>query len=294
MDQLAPLYNSTNKDRFFHFGESRRLLSDSDMLTILQRMLSTLNIDKLADIALTVLGERLTVTGFEIHAPEQGYAAGLAGVYHRQLEAPHHIEPHISISYRFAHRPSNHEQRLLHELHDCIVAPLAHAMGHARLATMATKDHLTGLGNRASFDDALHRLISHAKRNNNRFGLVVLDMDRFKAINDEYGHQEGDKVLINVARAISDCLRDTDFAFRFGGDEFCCLIEQADQKSMLCIAQRIRRAMESYPLLVKHRVSCSIGVSLYREGDSSESLFERADLALYQLKEAHYNSVESA
>lgn len=294
MDQLAPLYSSTDKDRFFRFDESGRLLSDSDMLVILQRMLSTPEIAKLADIALTLLGERLTVTGLEIHTPELSFATGLAGVYHRQLEAPHHTEPQINISYRFARKPGGHEERLLHELHDCIVVPLAHAMRHAQLSRMATKDHLTGLGNRASFDDALQRLISHARRNGSLFGLVVIDMDKFKAINDEYGHQEGDRVLINVARAINDCLRDTDFAFRFGGDEFCCLIEDADQKAMLCIAQRIRRAMNCYPLLRDHHVSCSIGVSLYRQGDSSDSLFERADMALYQLKEGNYQEAESA
>lgn len=294
MEQLAPLYSNTEKDRFFDFGEPRRLLSDSDILTILRHMLSTLDIEKLADTALALLGERLSVTGMEIHAREQGYAAGLAGVYHRQLEAPHNTEPHISISYRFARKPSIHEEHLLHELHGCIVVPLAHAMGHAHLARMATKDHLTGLGNRASFDDALQRLISHARRSGSLFGLVVIDMDRFKMINDEFGHQTGDKVLINVARAISDCLRDTDFAFRFGGDEFCCLIEEADQKALLCIAQRIRRAMHNYALLRRHNVSCSIGVSLYHQGDCCESLFERADLALYQLKEAAYSRMESA
>ncbi|WP_088331684.1 GGDEF domain-containing protein [Lacimicrobium sp. SS2-24] len=294
MDQLAPLYSGTEKDRFFHFGESRRLLSDADMLTIMQRMLSTIDITKLADIALTLLGERLTVTGLEIHAPDQGYATGLAGVYHRQLEAPQQLDPRICVTYRFARKPSAHEERLLHEMHDCIVTPLAHAMAHARLANMATKDHLTGLGNRASFDEALQRLISHANRSGSRFGLVVIDMDKFKLINDQYGHQEGDKVLISVARAINDCLRDTDFAFRFGGDEFCCLIEDADAKALLCIGQRIRRAMNSYPVLRQYNASCSIGVSLYRQGDTSESLFERADLALYQLKEANYQGVESA
>lgn len=294
MDQLTPLYSSTDKDRFFHFSESDRLLSDSDMLAILQRMLSTPEINKLADITLALLGERLSVTGLEIHTPELGVSAGLAGVYHRQLETPQHTDPQISISYRFARKPGSHEERLLHELHDCIVMPLAHAMRHAQLSRMATKDHLTGLGNRASFDETLQRLISHARRNGNLFGLVVIDMDKFKAINDRYGHQEGDKVLINVAKSINDCLRDTDFAFRFGGDEFCCLIEDADQKAMLCIAQRLRRAMHCYPILRKHNVSCSIGVSLYRQGDSSDSLFERADLALYQLKEGNVQEVESA
>jgi diguanylate cyclase (GGDEF)-like protein len=156
------------------------------------------------------------------------------------------------------------------------------------------KDYLTSLGNRANYDETLHRLISQANRYERGFGLLVIDLDKFKQVNDKFGHSNGDKVLISCADTLRYCLRDTDFPFRFGGDEFCCLLADSGEQTNIVIAQRIQHAVKDNAVLKKHGVSCSIGSSNYLAGDSENSIFTRADTALYAAKQAGRNCYRTA
>ena len=117
---------------------------------------------------------------------------------------------------------SINESDILNQLHQLFTHTFKARPGVLhRFKQMATKDHLTGLGNRASYQEAIHRMISQANRRANKenvdFGLLILDLDNFKQVNDTFGHQEGDKVLIAMADVLQQTLRDTDYAFRFGG-----------------------------------------------------------------------------
>jgi diguanylate cyclase (GGDEF)-like protein len=172
--------------------------------------------------------------------------------------------------------------------------PLKNALEHHKMKQFAMKDFLTSLGNRASYDEAIGRLISHAERHQSPFGLLVLDLDNFKQVNDQFGHHEGDKVLVAFTQTLTHCLRDSDFAFRFGGDEFCCLLPDTTSPAIQLIAERINEAVNADSLLNKHHVTCSIGSTLYKEHDSPALVFSRADTALYQAKQNGRNCINAA
>ena len=124
----------------------------------------------------------------------------------------------------------------------------------------------------------------HANRQGTQVGLIVCDLDKFKAINDTHGHHIGDEVLIQFSQALRECVRDSDCLFRFGGDEFSILVENASNKSLHMIETRIDSALSKNPLLTKYHVACSLGYTFMTRGDNEKSLFERADAILYSNK----------
>ena len=157
-----------------------------------------------------------------------------------------------------------------------------------RLIHMANHDALTGLPNRALLLDRLQRLGARAKRSKIPFGVLFLDLDRFKIVNDSVGHAVGDAVLKIVAARLGECVRDDDTVARLGGDEFVvALAEVASPDRAANVAERIRRAIEE-PMLMDGRevfISTSTGISLYpRDGTEVETLLKNADSAMYQAK----------
>ena len=133
----------------------------------------------------------------------------------------------------------------MHEFHTHFCIPLAHALAYRQLETQATRVALTGLGNRAAFDEQVARQLGQLKRHDAGFGLLVVDLDNFKRVNDTLGHHEGDAVLTALVKALSVSLRDEDVAFRFGGDEFCCLLNTVDTQQLVAVAQRIGTTINS-------------------------------------------------
>lgn len=174
--------------------------------------------------------------------------------------------------------------KILTELHQLLIHPINNAIRYETAISMAMHDGLTSLGNRRYFDQQIKRAMHHANRQGSQVGLIVCDLDKFKAINDTFGHQVGDDVLIQFANALRLCVRDSDSLFRFGGDEFAILIEDASEKSLMTIETRIAQALSENPLLAKYQVACSLGCTFMTRGDNEQSLFERADAVLYRNK----------
>jgi len=160
-----------------------------------------------------------------------------------------------------------------------------------QIEKLALYDALTGLANRRLFHDRLEQAFLHAQRNGAGFALMLLDLDRFKEINDTLGHQTGDAVLEHLAARLRDVARATDTVARLGGDEFALVLEGApDSASALFVAERIRRALDD-PFVIDDmplELETSIGIAIYpRHGDDAEQLLKRADLALYASKDSH-------
>jgi diguanylate cyclase (GGDEF)-like protein len=163
----------------------------------------------------------------------------------------------------------------------------------ARIAVMATHDDLTGLANRTLFRDRLGQALSRAQRHGERFALLLLDLDRFKDINDSRGHLVGDAVLKEAAQRLSRCIREHDMVARLGGDEFAIL--QADARTdedVALLAQRIIRSLRT-PFTLDNEdiaLAASIGIVLApRDGADYETLVKKADQALYRAKDAGSN-----
>lgn len=157
-----------------------------------------------------------------------------------------------------------------------------------RIRYLATHDSMTGLLNRNSFHVALDQAIARAKRSKKAFGLLFLDLDHFKAVNDTLGHEAGDELLKEVARRMTETLRRSDSAYRLAGDEFTALIEGLDSdEDVFLVAQKLCEALAKpyFTETAAPQVSASIGAVVYpREGSTADELVRLADRAMYQAK----------
>lgn len=155
-----------------------------------------------------------------------------------------------------------------------------------QLDEVAGTDELTGILNRRRFFEEAEQRLNHADRHS-ATALCMIDIDHFKSINDEYGHQAGDFVLEHFCHIASECLRASDLFARYGGEEFILLLPQTNQYSGVQVAERIRLAFARYSfdhLKSDLHLSLSIGVTLHSWNESLESTIKRADDALYQAK----------
>lgn len=161
------------------------------------------------------------------------------------------------------------------------------------------RDTLTGLLNRRTFDSRIVKILTELQRYGARQGetaprdycLAIFDIDHFKRINDRFGHLYGDEVLLLFATLMEKTFRDDDLLFRFGGEEFVCVIRNVDLATAEQILQRFRLAVEQYNFPQVGQVTVSIGVTQIRPDDLSASIIDRADAALYYAKHHGRNQV---
>lgn len=181
----------------------------------------------------------------------------------------------------------------LEDLLCALVYPLRNALTYRQAIKLALRDPLTGVPNRAAFDQAMGRELELAKRQQLPMSLLVTDIDHFKLCNDTYGHRFGDDVIRAVANSIDATIRRCDLLFRYGGEEFVVLASHTSQQGALQLAERIRRNIESLTTLAGRevQVTVSVGVATLRDNEEANSLFNRADQALYRAKAHGRNQV---
>lgn len=175
-----------------------------------------------------------------------------------------------------------------------LIYPLRNALMYQKAIRAAQIDPLTGANNRAAMDAAMKREIELAHRQRNPLSLLVVDLDFFKKINDQYGHIAGDYVLKTLVNCLEDTMRSSDMLFRYGGEEFTLLLAGTDKEGAYKFAERVRRAVANYPFVYNGKeipVTASIGVASLASLDDSKRLFEKADAALYRAKENGRNQV---
>ena len=163
-----------------------------------------------------------------------------------------------------------------------------------RIAHLAHHDILTGLQNRFSLEDRLEQALSIAQRDQTMVALFFIDLDRFKNINDSLGHHAGDKLLIEVANRLKECVRDSDIVARIGGDEFVIVLTgMKDSTQAALIAETLLRQVSRPYVIDKHTLetSPSIGISIYPDdGSNVDELMRNADIAMYHAKEQGRNN----
>lgn len=162
----------------------------------------------------------------------------------------------------------------------------------ARLQELATIDPLTGVFNRRHFMEQAVRMVSFLERKGGQLSLIIADLDHFKAINDTFGHLTGDEILKSVAQVFASGIRGGDIAARFGGEEFICLLSDADVEAAFMIAERIREKITQITTQDGASTSASFGVASSRISkgkDTVKNLISRADAAMYRAKEQGRN-----
>ncbi len=165
---------------------------------------------------------------------------------------------------------------------------------NTKLQKLATTDSLTGTLNRRTFEARLDEEIARSRRYGSELTLLMFDLDHFKAINDNHGHQVGDTVLVEICQRIRRQLRRTDCLARWGGEEFMVLMPHCPETKGQTVAEKLRHQIACQPIGPLRTVSASIGIAQLLEGEDREHLLQRLDQALYQAKALGRNNVAQA
>jgi len=255
-------------------------------LALLEQLQTTLDVKDLIDIFAIEVAKYLDFAGIYFkHVDVNASARGS-----RQAKAERQFELKINdqflgiITYAVNTPISIFNDKVLTELHQLLINPLNNAVKYHQAIQLAMQDSLTQLGNRRSFDEQIKRSIAQANRRQASVGLILCDLNKFKAVNDLFGHAIGDNVLIHFSKALRQSVRDTDYVFRFGGDEFAIIVTDASRQSLTVIEQRIYYTMSQDTLLTKYNVTSSLGLTFMKRTDDVSSFFQRADQALYSQK----------
>jgi len=156
-------------------------------------------------------------------------------------------------------------------------------------------DHLTQLSNSKSFMEALELEFQRSKRYEHHFSLAYIDVDNFKAINDTMGHHTGDQLLQNIATSIRETTRQTDIIGRMGGDEFCILLPETDQKKAMDVLRRVNDKLTTLTVGKNNKITLSIGCVTYQTvPDSIDEVIKMADDLMYEAKQKGKNKIRQA
>lgn len=161
------------------------------------------------------------------------------------------------------------------------------------LEQLSNTDPLTGIANRHFLNSLFQQEIARAQRYFSKFSIIMLDVDYFKTINDQFGHNEGDRVLKNIAHAIASIIRTNDTVGRWGGEEFIVLCPETDLYGTVQLAEAIRRRIEQLDFGIPMNITISLGVAEYHDQQSLENLVKMADEALYEAKNSGRNQVKA-
>ena len=153
------------------------------------------------------------------------------------------------------------------------------------LAAQVSTDPLTGIANRRRLDDELDRLMAQAHRYEQPLSVVVIDLDHFKRVNDTFGHDTGDQVLVETVERVAACTRGADLLGRWGGEEFLLVAPHTGHRDACALAERCREAIAASPMDEAGAVTASFGVATLDADDDARALIRRADLALYTAKQ---------
>lgn len=187
---------------------------------------------------------------------------------------------------------ADEEMSLVRAVANTLVAALARLRDEERMRHDAVHDPLTGLANRTLLRDRLEHALARSERDGGETGVLFVDLDNFKQVNDAYGHAAGDAVLVELGRRLRTAVRPADTVARLGGDEFVVVCEEAEEESVLAVSQRLQEAIR-VPLTVgsvQHRLSASIGIALGHT--DPDALLDNADAAVYHVKAIGRGRVE--
>lgn len=201
------------------------------------------------------------------------------------------------LTFRRNQRFSEDELGQLESLLASLLFPLRNALLYRAALQTALRDPLTETGNRIAMNQTLTREIDLARRNLQPLSVLMVDIDHFKLINDQHGHNTGDEALKAVAGALKDSLRNIDMVFRYGGEEFVILLSNTGREAASMVGERLRMAVLGIQHLVENRaleLSVSLGCATLLPGEDMDSLLRRADSALYASKRGGRNRLSMA
>jgi len=286
MQTLNILGSTTHSLNTFNVLANTTNINKSNDLSLAEQLQTTLALDKLLDIFAMEAARYIKFSGlyFKSKTVSKTLRGSRKSKNERQFELKLNNEFIGTLSYSIEKPISIENYKDLQRIHKILLYPLKNTLQYHQAMQLARQDTLTGLGNRRYFDEQLKRAMHYANRHHTQVGLVLGDLNKFKAVNDNYGHNAGDEVLVEFASVLGSCVRDSDSVFRFGGDEFAIIIENASEHALGIIQQRINNYLQSNIVLAKYQIGCSLGTTFMNRADNERTFFERADKALYRDK----------
>ena len=281
--------------------------SAQDVFTRLCRRLHTsLELDNCLSIFLEELHSVMAFNSFS-YQHEHGqnsyiYAEGFGGQHQCEYNLSLQGEPLGYLKVTRRSRFAEEELAVLEQLIGILVFPLRNCWNHRQVWDAALTDSITRLGNKRALLAAIERSILLSRRHTEPVSLLLCDLDHFKKVNDSHGHVFGDRMLGAIAEVISNSIRSSDQAFRFGGEEFAVLLPHTALEEATIVAERIRQAIEQHQLLCEGhtvKVTASLGVAQYDNNAAanpadSDGFIESADEALYRAKDHGRNAIRKA
>lgn len=267
------------------------------LLRLSGKLQTTLDLSQLLEIFLEEIQQAVQVDGLTFrHEPTDTTLSIRRNSMHT---AHYRLQTHEDymgdMTFHRSTRFREHELANIEGLMTALVYPLRNALRYHEALAAAFKDPLTGAGNRVALEKTLARDIELAKRHDQSLSVLMLDLDHFKQVNDEFGHSTGDSVLKNAVTTITGCIRQTDMCFRYGGEEFLIMLSGADQSGALRIAERIRMSIGQLTFKNANnlQITTSIGCATLTTTDNTSDIVTRADAALYVAKDSGRNRVIS-
>lgn len=278
--EFPTIVNQINNDYF------RPLRLAADKLALLEKLNTTIELQPLLTIYASEINGQLPVFGLEFencnNKLQLKYSTMSNFSYGSNLKCSSQLLGRII--YLTSKKLTIRQRQIIASMEQQLLQPLYNVLRFEQSRKLALRDHLTGLGNRNYFEDTYGGMMTIAQCKHREFSLLMLDLDNFKSVNDQYGHHEGDLVLVEFARLLQSSLRSDDHVFRFGGDEFIMLLTYSTSLQPEQVASRIIEAVSNNSLLKKHQLTTSIGIADWLADDDDISMLNRADKALYQAK----------
>lgn len=159
-----------------------------------------------------------------------------------------------------------------------------HEVQLKKMEEIASIDSLTLVYNRHMLDDLLKKQVAIAERYRQFFSIIFFDIDDFKIINDRYGHDVGDEVLVGLSGLVTHSMRESDIFGRWGGDEFLIILPESTQKQAARLVELLKERIDQYLFPKGKKVSCTFGIAAYEVGDTTQTILKRADERLYVSK----------
>jgi len=232
------------------------------------------------------LGDMGDVQLIESESPANGLFANKDGRYAYRWVFETADDSGILLILRKGQELSPDEVDLVNQSLEVLAECLRRGLEYEDLFEKASNDVLTGLSNRRVFEERIHPMMDSAKRYNHPLSMISLDLDRFKEINDNLGHLQGDMALQSVAKVLKDAVRSTDLLVRMGGDEFLIVLDQTNMSSARVLAERLCSAVDGLDIWANETVKLgvSIGLSEMQKDESLADWLERTDDILYHAK----------
>ncbi len=192
----------------------------------------------------------------------------------------------ILLILKKGHELSSEEINLINHSLEILSECLRRGLAYEELFERASNDALTGLSNRRVFEERIYGMMESAKRHHHPLSMISMDLDKFKMINDNLGHQAGDEVLKSVAQVLKQAVRSTDLLIRMGGDEFLLILDNTDLQNARILAERLCVAVDALNIWADDatKLGVSIGLSQLKQEESLKQWLERTDDILYHAK----------